>query len=55
VAATRAFHPDRHLTDQARRGATVGTVVVHLGTQRVAVPVRLRRDVPRPSLLQRIF
>jgi D-alanyl-D-alanine carboxypeptidase (penicillin-binding protein 5/6) len=55
VAATRAFHPDRHLTDQARRGATVGTVVVHLGAQRVAVPVRLRRDVPRPSLLQRIF
>ena len=55
VAATRAFHPDPHLTDQARRGATVGTVVVRLGTQKVVVPVRLRRDVPRPSLLQRLF
>jgi hypothetical protein len=29
--------------------------VVRLGTQRVAVPVRLRQDVPRPSLLQRLF
>ena len=38
-----------HLTDQARRGARVGTVVVTLGTQRVAVPVRLEQDVPAPS------
>ena len=55
VEAVRVFHPDEHLTDEARRGATVGTVVVRLGAQRVAVPVRLRQDVPRPSLLQRIF
>ena len=46
VQADRIFHPDRHLTDKARRGAAVGTVVVRLGTQQVAVPVRLRQDVP---------
>ncbi len=55
VSATRVFRPVRHLSDQARRGAQVGTVVATLGTQRVAVPVRLEQDVPRPSLLQRIF
>ena len=37
------------------RGDVVGTEVVTLGRQSVSVPVRLQRDVPRPSLLQRIF
>ncbi len=55
VSPTLAFQPARHLSDQARRGALVGTVVASLGTQRVAVPVRLDKDVPRPSLLQRLF
>jgi serine-type D-Ala-D-Ala carboxypeptidase (penicillin-binding protein 5/6) len=55
VIATRVFEPARHVSDQARRGAQVGTVVVTLGTQRLTVPVRLERDVPRPSLLQRLF
>ncbi len=55
VTATRVFQPARHVTDQTRRGAPVGVVVVTLGTQRVAVPVRLEGDVPRPSLLQRLF
>ncbi len=45
----------RQLRDQARRGARVGTVVVTVGTQRVVVPVRLSRDVPQRSLLQRLF
>ncbi len=53
--AARAFHPARHLSDQARRGARVGTVVVTMGTQRVAVPVRLTGDVAQRSLLQRLF
>jgi D-alanyl-D-alanine carboxypeptidase (penicillin-binding protein 5/6) len=53
--ATRVFHPVQHLSAQARRGARVGTVVVAVGTQRVAVPVRLSRDVPQRSLLQRLF
>ena len=41
VTATRTFHPARHVSDQARRGTQVGTVVVTLGRQRVTVPVRL--------------
>jgi serine-type D-Ala-D-Ala carboxypeptidase (penicillin-binding protein 5/6) len=55
VTATRLFEPARHVTHHPRRGAQVGLVVVTLGTQRVAVPVRLERDVPPPSLLQRLF
>ena len=55
VTAIRAFHPVHHLTDQERRGARVGTVEVTLGLQHVAVPVRLQSDVPRESLLQRLF
>jgi D-alanyl-D-alanine carboxypeptidase (penicillin-binding protein 5/6) len=54
VQATRVFRPV-HLADQARRGARVGTVEVTLGLQHVAVPVRLQQDVPRPSLIQRLF
>ncbi len=55
VQAARTFVPVGHLTDQARAGTRVGAVTVTLGTQRVVVPVRLDRDVPRPTLLQRIF
>jgi D-alanyl-D-alanine carboxypeptidase (penicillin-binding protein 5/6) len=53
--ATRVFHPVRHLSAQARRGALAGHVVVTLGTQRVVVPVYLTGDVPQRSLLQRLF
>lgn len=53
--ATRVFRPSHHLDAQARRGAAVGSVVVTLGTQRAVVAVRLTRDVPRPSLFQRLF
>jgi D-alanyl-D-alanine carboxypeptidase (penicillin-binding protein 5/6) len=55
VSARRTFVPARHVTDQSARGAPVGTVVVSLGTQRIAVPARLEQDAPRPSLLQRLF
>jgi hypothetical protein len=55
VTAQRAFRPQQRLTDQARRGSRVGTVEVTLGTQHVAVPVRLRRDTPRLSFFQRLF
>jgi serine-type D-Ala-D-Ala carboxypeptidase (penicillin-binding protein 5/6) len=55
TTATRVFHPVHRLTDQARRGARVGTVAVTLGGQQVLVPVRLTQDTPRKSLLQRIF
>ncbi|HSZ37133.1 MAG TPA: hypothetical protein VK773_08585 [Acidimicrobiales bacterium] len=53
--ATRVFHPARHVSPQARRGAQVGSVVVTLGTQRAVVPVHLTRDLPPRSLLQRLF
>ena len=53
--ATMVFHPTRHLTDRARRGALVGTVDVSVGTQHVSVPVRLEQDVPQPTMLQRLF
>jgi D-alanyl-D-alanine carboxypeptidase (penicillin-binding protein 5/6) len=55
VSAARVFHPGRQVSDQAKRGARVGTVVVTMGTQRAVVPVRLTRDVPQRSMLQRIF
>lgn len=55
VSATRVFTPVHRVSSQARRGAQVGTVVVTLGTQRVVVPVRLTRDVPQRTMLQRIF
>jgi D-alanyl-D-alanine carboxypeptidase (penicillin-binding protein 5/6) len=55
VRATRVFVPARHVAVRARRGTQVGTVVVTLGTQRVSVPVRLTKDIPPPSLLQRLF
>ncbi len=55
VKATPVFRPVHRLTDQARRGARVGTVDVTLGLQHVAVPVRLQQDVPRESLFQRLF
>ena len=56
VTATRVFVPARHVADQARRGTQVGTVVVTVGTQRVAVPVRLAagrsaRDAPSTVVL----
>jgi D-alanyl-D-alanine carboxypeptidase (penicillin-binding protein 5/6) len=55
TTATRVFRPANHLTDQAKRGARVGTVVVSLGGQRVLVPVRLTQDTPRESIWQRLF
>jgi D-alanyl-D-alanine carboxypeptidase (penicillin-binding protein 5/6) len=54
VRATRVFVPARHVAKQAPRGTRVGTVVVSLGTQRVAVPVQLVRDIPPESLRQRL-
>jgi serine-type D-Ala-D-Ala carboxypeptidase (penicillin-binding protein 5/6) len=39
----------------AKKGRRVGSVVIALGTQRVVVPVALRGDLPKPTLLQRLF
>jgi serine-type D-Ala-D-Ala carboxypeptidase (penicillin-binding protein 5/6) len=55
VTANRVFRPERHLSDQARRGDQVGVIVVTLGGQRTEVPVRLDQDAPHLSLLQKLF
>jgi D-alanyl-D-alanine carboxypeptidase (penicillin-binding protein 5/6) len=55
LRATQTFLPDRRVSDRARRGSRIGSVEVRLGPQQVDVPVRLAQDVPRPSVLQRIF
>jgi hypothetical protein len=39
----------------AKRGRRIGSVVIMLGTQRVEVPVSLRGDLPKPTMLQRLF
>jgi len=39
----------------AKRGRRIGSVVLVLGTQRVVVPVALRGDLPKPTVLQRLF
>ncbi len=54
VTATRVFVPAQHVPKQARRGTTVGNVVVTLGTQKAAVPVQLEGDIPPQTLLQRL-
>jgi D-alanyl-D-alanine carboxypeptidase (penicillin-binding protein 5/6) len=55
VTATRLFVPARQVAKQARRGTQVGTVLVSLGTQQVAVPAQLTRDIPPVTLLHRLF
>jgi hypothetical protein len=55
VTAHRAFLPVHHLTDRAKRGAMVGSVVVTVGLERVAAPVRLSHDLSRPTTLQKLF
>ncbi len=49
VSATRVFVPSRRVADQARRGTPVGTVVVTVGTQKAAVPVRLAEGHTGPD------
>jgi D-alanyl-D-alanine carboxypeptidase len=39
----------------AKKGRRIGSVVIALGTQRVVVPVALRGDLPKPTMLQRLF
>ena len=55
VTVQRRYVPERDAMSETRRGATVGTVWVTLGTQRLRVPAQLRRDVPPEPLLRRLF
>jgi hypothetical protein len=54
VTATRVLVPAQHVPKQARRGTTVGHVVISMGTQKFGVPVHLDGDIPPQTLLQRL-
>ena len=55
VETTRILVSTRWVTAGAKRGTRIGTVVVALGTQRLMIPVRLRQDIPKETLRQRIL
>jgi hypothetical protein len=39
----------------AKKGSRIGSALVALGNQHVAVPVVLRQHLPKPTMLQRLF
>ena len=55
VRATRLFYTTRTVKPGASRGTRLGSVVLALGTQRVVIPVMLTADLPRESIMQRLF
>jgi D-alanyl-D-alanine carboxypeptidase (penicillin-binding protein 5/6) len=55
VTATRTFIATRAVTPGTKRGTRIGSVEVALGTQRVDIPVLLGADLPKETLLQRLF
>jgi serine-type D-Ala-D-Ala carboxypeptidase (penicillin-binding protein 5/6) len=55
VVAHRTLVDGRTITAGASRGSRIGSVVVVLGTQRAVIPVRLRRHLAKPTMLQRLF
>jgi D-alanyl-D-alanine carboxypeptidase (penicillin-binding protein 5/6) len=55
VSADRVLVDGKAIVAGAKKGNRVGSVVIVLGTQRVVVPVALRKDLPKPTMLQRLF
>ncbi len=55
VSGDRVLVDGKALAAGAKRGRRIGSVVIVLGTQRVVVPVALRGDLPKPTMLQRLF
>jgi len=55
VSADQVLVDGNAIVAGAKRGRRIGSVVIALGTQRVVVPVALRGDLPKPTLLQRLF
>ena len=55
VSAARVLVDGNAILAGAKRGRRIGSVVIALGTQRVVVPVALRGDLPKPTMLQRLF
>ncbi|MGA2305442.1 MAG: hypothetical protein ABSH29_14730 [Acidimicrobiales bacterium] len=55
VSADQVLVDGNTIVAGAKRGRRIGSVVIALGTQRVVVPVALRGDLPKPTVLQRLF
>jgi D-alanyl-D-alanine carboxypeptidase (penicillin-binding protein 5/6) len=55
VSADQVLVDGNTIVAGAKRGRRIGSVVIALGTQRVEVPVALRGDLPKPTVLQRLF
>jgi D-alanyl-D-alanine carboxypeptidase (penicillin-binding protein 5/6) len=55
VTITRTFEPGAAVAPGTRQGTRIGREVVTVGTQRVVIPVRLQKDLPKESISQRIF
>jgi D-alanyl-D-alanine carboxypeptidase (penicillin-binding protein 5/6) len=55
VSADQVLVDGNAILAGAKRGRRIGSVVIALGTQRVVVPVALRGDLPKPTMLQRLF
>jgi D-alanyl-D-alanine carboxypeptidase (penicillin-binding protein 5/6) len=51
----RAVVPTRKVAAGDAKGTRVGSVVVSVGDRHIAVPARLGQDLPKESLLQRVF
>ena len=55
VTAQQVLFDGRTVHAGAKKGSRIGSALVALGNQHVAVPVVLRRDLPKPTMLQRLF
>jgi D-alanyl-D-alanine carboxypeptidase (penicillin-binding protein 5/6) len=55
VSADRVLVDGKAIVAGAKEGKRVGSVVIVLGTQRVVIPVTLRGDLPKPTVLQRLL
>jgi len=55
VSAEQVLVDGKAITAGAKRGRRIGSVMIVLGGQRVVVPVALGADLPKPTLLQRLF
>ncbi len=55
VDAYRHMTPGRTVRAGAKAGTRIGSAVVELGTQRAVIAVRLRKPLPKATVLQRLF
>jgi hypothetical protein len=55
VSYHRAVVATRAVVAGDTKGTRVGSVVVSVGSRHIVVPARLGQDLPKESLLQRVF